>query len=275
MPKIEDYAVLGDLHTAALMSTAGSVDWLRLRFDYGRIVPWVRNHGTRGDAIAGPDRVAMASAVPMHGHDWETLADFTVRQDDRVWFVMSWAPGHEPEMSYVDAEQALAETTDFGPSESTHAAYQTGPYSEAVDRSLITLKALTYEPRAASWRPAAFHPLQDHGVGCWPDGTIGTHVRPPWPGAGGQLCDQVHHDVVTYGFDTESNTFTQAYGSTALDTSLLLIPRVGYLPSTDPRVLCTIAAIRRELSEGGLLRVCRAFPLRPLDEVWGAPRFPP
>jgi len=68
------------------------------------------------------------------------------------------------------------------------------------------------------------------------------------------LRDQIHHDVVTYAFDADRNTFTQAYGSAALDASLLLIPRVGFLPATDPRVLGTIAAVRRELSDGGLVR---------------------
>ena len=69
-----------------------------------------------------------------------------------------------------------------------------------------------------------------------------------------QLRDQVHHDVVTHAFDAGRNTFTQAYGSAALDASLLLIPRVGFLPATDPRVIGTIDAVRRELSEGGLVK---------------------
>ncbi len=69
-----------------------------------------------------------------------------------------------------------------------------------------------------------------------------------------QLRDQIHHDVVTHAFDAERNTFTQAYGSTALDASLLLIPRVGFLPATDPRVMGTIDAVRRELSDGGLVK---------------------
>lgn len=50
-----------------------------------------------------------------------------------------------------------------------------------------------------------------------------------------QLRDQIHYDVVTHAFDAQRSTFTQAYGSTALDASLLLIPRVGFLPATDPR----------------------------------------
>ena len=69
-----------------------------------------------------------------------------------------------------------------------------------------------------------------------------------------QLRDQIHHDVVTNAFDAGRNTFTQAYGSTALDASLLLIPRVGFLPAMDSRVIGTIDAVRRELSEGGLVK---------------------
>jgi GH15 family glucan-1,4-alpha-glucosidase len=68
------------------------------------------------------------------------------------------------------------------------------------------------------------------------------------------LRDEIHHDVVTNAFDAERNTFTQAYGSAALDASLLLIPRLGFLPATDPRVRGTIDAVRRELSEGDLVR---------------------
>jgi len=69
-----------------------------------------------------------------------------------------------------------------------------------------------------------------------------------------QLRDQIHHDVVTHAFDAGRNTFTQAYGSATLDASLLLIPRLGFLPATDPRVMGTIAAVRRELSDDGLIK---------------------
>ena len=501
MPKIEDYALLGDLHTAALVSTAGSVAWLclprfdspaafaalldndeaghwtlapagattctsrrysgntlvletdwesgagavrvidfmppragtphlirivvgrrgevamrsamrsalRLRFDYGRIVPWVRQHGTQIHAIAGPDRVRLMSTVPLQGDQWETSADFTVREGDRISFVMSWAPGHDPEMPYVDAEEALSTTEHFWTEWSSRAAYPAGPYRDAVDRSLITLKALTYEPtggivaaattslpedlggvrnwdyrycwlrdatytlqallaagfrsEAGAWRDwllrsiagqpetlqilysidgarrlpevelgwlsgyegsspvrtgnAASNQLQldvwgetldalflarqaglpadadawalqvalmnylesgwrepDNGlwevrgdrqhfthskVMAWVAAdrmarSVRTHGLPgpvlQWEG----LRDQIHHDVVTNAFDAGRNTFTQAYGSTALDASLLLIPRVGFLPATDPRVVGTISAIRHELSEDGLVK---------------------
>jgi GH15 family glucan-1,4-alpha-glucosidase len=497
MPKIEDYALLGDLHTAALVSAAGSIDWLclprfdspaafaalldneeaghwtlapaaagrcttrryagntlvletdwvtaggtvrvidfmppragtphlvriavgldgqvamrsalRLRFDYGRVVPWVRGLGSEVHAIAGPNLVRLMSAVPLRVEHWETLTDFTVRKGERVSFVMSWAPSHEPEMPYVDAEQALSATTGFWAEWSSHAAYQSGPYNDAVDRSIITLKALTYQPtggivaaattslpeelggvrnwdyrycwlrdatyalqallaagfrrEAGAWRDwllraiagqpetlqilysidgerrlpeielpwlagyegsspvrtgnAASGQLQldvwgetldalflarqaglpadpdawalqvalmDYLESAWrePDNglwevrgerqhfthskvmawvaadrmarSVRTHGLPGPVLRWEQLRDQIHNDIATRAFDAERNTFTQAYGSSALDASLLLIPRLGFLPATDPRVLGTIAAVRRELSEGGLVK---------------------
>jgi GH15 family glucan-1,4-alpha-glucosidase len=497
MAKIEDYALLGDLHTAALVSTAGSVDWLclprfdspaafaallddepaghwtlapaaggmctsrrytgntlvletdwetaegavrvidfmpprartphliriaaglrgyvpmrstvRLRFDYGRVVPWVRADGNQIHAIAGPDLVRLTSPTPPEGEHFESVASFTVRAGDRVPLVLSWAPSHEPDMEDADAEQALAETNDFWTEWSAGSAYQTGPYDEAVDRSLITLKALTYEPtggivaaattslpeelggvrnwdyrycwlrdatyalqallaagfraEAGAWRdwllrsiagqPEALQilysidgtrrlpeselgwlsgyegsrpvrtgnaaseqvqldvwgetldalflarqaglpadrdawalqvALMNHLESAWldPDNglwevrgerqhfthskimawvaadrmarTVRTHGLPGPAPQWEQLRDQIHDDVVTHAFDRQRNTFTQAYGSPALDASLLLIPRVGFLPGTDPRVLGTIDAIRRELTEDGLVR---------------------
>src|SRR5260370_15117940 len=119
---------------------------LRLRFDYGREVPWARDVGGEVHTIAGPNRVRLMSAVPLRSEHRETIANFTVRKGDRVPFVMSWAPSHEPEMPHVDAARALSATTDFWTEWFSQAAYRTGPYSDAIDRSIITLKALTYEP---------------------------------------------------------------------------------------------------------------------------------
>ncbi|MFJ3824940.1 glycoside hydrolase family 15 protein [Streptomyces nodosus] len=63
-----------------------------------------------------------------------------------------------------------------------------------------------------------------------------------------ELRKAIHHDVCTKGFDPDRNTFTQSYGSQEVDAALLLIPRVGFLPPGDPRVLGTVEAVRRELS---------------------------
>ena len=69
------------------------------------------------------------------------------------------------------------------------------------------------------------------------------------------LRDEIHADVCANGYDPDRRTFTQYYGSPGLDAALLLIPRVGFLPWTDPRVINTIDAVQAELcSDGFLLR---------------------
>lgn len=67
------------------------------------------------------------------------------------------------------------------------------------------------------------------------------------------MRDDVHREVLERGFDPVRNTFTQSYGSPGLDASLLLIPRVGFLPPDDPRVVGTIDAVRAELAPDGFL----------------------
>ncbi len=80
------------------------------------------------------------------------------------------------------------------------------------------------------------------------------------------LRDTIHRDVMANGFDPARNTFVQSYGRPELDASLLLIPRVGFLPPDDPRVLGTIDAIQRELTEDGFVRR-----YRPADSDDGLP----
>jgi GH15 family glucan-1,4-alpha-glucosidase len=63
----------------------------------------------------------------------------------------------------------------------------------------------------------------------------------------------IHTDVCKRGFDAKQNSFVQSYGAAALDASLLLIPMVGFLPSSDPRVRGTLAAIERHLVRNGLV----------------------
>jgi GH15 family glucan-1,4-alpha-glucosidase len=497
MTRIEDYALLGDLQTAALVSTTGSIDWLclprfdspacfaalldtpdaghwqiapaaggtsterryvrdtlvletdwvtpegmarvidfmpprghapdvvrivqgvsgtvamnstlRLRFDYGRVVPWVRHAGGQMVAVAGPDAARLRTPVPTQGHEWATVSTFTVRAGDRTPFVLTWSPSHQPAPKVVDAEQALKDTVGFWTSWSKRGTGITGKYEDAVKRSLLTLKALTYEPtggivaaattslpeqvggprnwdyrfcwlrdststlqallaagylaEAKAWREwllravagqpselqimygidgtrrlpelelpwlggyensrpvrtgnAASDQLQldvwgetldvlalarearisahddawdlqvalmDHLEGNWdqPDNGL-WEVRGPrrhfthskvmaWVAADRmaravrthdlhgpadrweQLRDTIQADVLAHGYDSSRNTFVQSYGATALDASLLLIPRVGFLPPDDPRVLGTITAIQESLTEGGFVR---------------------
>jgi GH15 family glucan-1,4-alpha-glucosidase len=117
----------------------------RVRFGYGKITPWVMRHDTMVRAIAGPDSVCLRTPVRMLGRNMAHEATFTVRAGDRVPFVMAWQPSHLEPGAPIDAESALVATTSFWSGWSAGCTYR-GPYREAVMRSLITLKALTYEP---------------------------------------------------------------------------------------------------------------------------------
>jgi len=497
MARIEDYALLGDLQTAALVSTAGSIDWLclpkfdspacfaalldtpdaghwivapaaggvctrrryvkdtlvlqtewvsgdgtvrvidfmpprghapdvvrivegvhgsvvmrselRLRFDYGLVVPWVRHHDDMVEAIAGPDRVRLRTPAPTRGKEMSTVSDFTVRAGDRVPFVLTWNPSHESPPKPVDAEHALRDTLRFWTDWAHRGNPVHGPYRDAIKRSLLTLKALTYHPtggivaaattslpeliggtrnwdyrycwlrdstytlqalisagylaEAKAWRewllravagdpaelqimyaldgtrriPEAELPwlagyensrpvrtgnaasdqlqldvwgeildslalarnagisthddawdmqvaLMNHLEGTWdqPDNGL-WEMRGPrrhfthskvlaWVAADRMatavrahhlhgpadrweaLGDTIHADVLAHGYNPDRNTFTQSYDAPGLDAALLMIPRVGFLPPDDFRVLGTIAAIQNELTEGGFVK---------------------
>ena len=495
MTRIEDYALLGDLHTAALVDRRGSIDWmcvprfdspacfaallgspdngrwllapaaggsctrrryrgdtlvletewdtpegtvrvvdlmpprgsapdvvrivqgisgavpmlgdLRLRFDYGHVVPWVRRRGDSIEAVAGPDAAWLRTPAPLEGRGLGTVSEFTVRAGETVPFVLTWAPSHLPRPAPVDPGTALDDTVGFWKRWSARSAV-TGPWRDAVQRSLVVLKALTYRPtggivaavttslpeqpggprnwdyrycwlrdatfslqallaagyvtEAKAWREwllravagdpgtlqimygldgtrrlpetelpwlpgyegsrpvrtgnAAAGQLQldvwgevldvlhlarqagitladdawdlqvalmDHLEGRWRDPDNGLwEVRGPrrhfthskvmaWVAADRMtrsvreselpgpvrrwevLRDEIHADVLAHGYDDERGTFVQTYGGTDLDASLLLIPRVGFLPGTDPRVLGTIDAVRRELTQDGFV----------------------
>jgi GH15 family glucan-1,4-alpha-glucosidase len=126
----------------------GSVDMecvLRIRLGYGQIVPWVRRLDMRIAAIAGPDCLWLTTPVELMGRNLAHMAAFTVNAGERVPFVLAWTPSHEKNHDGTDAQQALAETSRFWQDWSGRCTYH-GPHREAVIRSLITLKALTYEP---------------------------------------------------------------------------------------------------------------------------------
>jgi GH15 family glucan-1,4-alpha-glucosidase len=122
---------------------------LRLRFDYGRVVPWVRQHSDHTDrtiAIAGPDAMRLRTPAPTEGRDLATVSSVTVRPGDRIPFVLTWHPSYQPEPRVVDAEQALTDTATFWTDWVRSGTPVRGPYRDAISRSLLTLKALTYEP---------------------------------------------------------------------------------------------------------------------------------
>ncbi|MCA2219434.1 glycoside hydrolase family 15 protein [Jidongwangia harbinensis] len=494
--RIEDYAMIGDLHTAALVGRDGSIDWLclprfdspacfaalldteqagrwrlaptgadsctrrryrgdslvletewvtaegtvrvvdfmpprgeaadvvrivqgisgrvrmgselRLRFDYGSVVPWVRHVDGMLTAVAGPDAVWLHTTVPLHGADQASWAEFEVGAGEQVSFVLTWAPSHQPTPAMVDGPQALNETEAFWAQWMGQCTYE-GQWHGAVRRSLITLKGLTYAPtggiaaaattslpeqlggsrnwdyrycwlrdstftlqallasgfvdEARAWREwllravagspedlrimygldgtrrlpeyelpwltgyensapvrigngaaAQFQldvwgevleglhlgrtsglaasddawelqrSLMDFLEGNWTEPDNGLwEVRGPrrhfvhskvmaWTGVDRMvravdqfgldgpvdrwraLRDDIHRDVCRQGYDAERGTFTQYYGGTELDASLLLLPRVGFLPWRDERVAGTVRAIQQDLCADGFVR---------------------
>lgn len=381
---------------------------LVIRFYYGSIMPWVRKlPDGRLIAIAGADALVLQSGVDTHGEGPMTAADFVVRPGQRIPFVLSWHPSHEPPPPRLDALRAVKDTDSWWTEWSGRCIYR-GPWQSAVSSSLVTLKALTYAPtggiaaaattslpewpggtrnwdyrycwlrdstytlysltlagylgEARAWRDwllravagdpaklqimygvagerrldeheldwlpgyldsrpvrigngAAHQPqldvygevmdtlhqtrlehldpdgdawnlqaaLLDFLEGAWREPDAGMwEVRGPYqhfthskvmswvafdravktveatgvPGPVERwraLRDEIHAEVCARGFDRSKNAFTQAYGSTLLDGSLLLIPHVGFLPPEDERVVGTVAAVERELMQDGLV----------------------
>ncbi|MFF4753960.1 glycoside hydrolase family 15 protein [Streptomyces sp. NPDC002514] len=384
---------------------------LRLRFDYGAIVPWMRRWDGHRVAVAGPDAVWLRSEPPVRtwGKDFSTRSEFTVAAGEKVAFVFTWHPSHEPRPALVDPYRALRSSVADWRRWASRCRYD-GPYRDAVVRSLITLKALTYRPtggivaaattslpeelggvrnwdyrycwlrdstltlgallsagyhkEAEDWRDWLLRAIAGdpadlqimYGVAGerrlpelelpWLAGFAGsapvrtgnnavdqlqldvygevtdslwlarrsglspkphmwsmqhillewlrTQWRQPdeglWEVRGGRrhfvhskvmvwvaadravrtleeypelpgnlegwrtMRDEVHREVCEKGYDPDRNTFTQYYGSQELDAALLLIPRVGFLPPDDPRVVGTVDAVRAELGHDGFVR---------------------
>jgi GH15 family glucan-1,4-alpha-glucosidase len=378
----------------------------RVRFGYGKVMPWVQRHDGAIRAIAGPDSVCLHTPVRMTGKNMAHEAAFTVRAGDQVPFVLTWQPSHLPVGEPVDADTALEVTTKFWSDWSASCTYS-GTYREAVMRSLITLKALTYDPTGGIVAaPTTSLPEDIGGVRNWDyrycwlrDATITLEAllrtgytqeadrwrqwlgravagdakdvqimygvagerrlaewEVPWlPGyersapvrignaavdqrqldvygevmdaltlarqAGLQfdvhdwslqrqlldflekhwhepdegiwevrgprrhfvhskmmawvafdraihlidqgntgprerwtaIRDEIHAQVCDQGYDKDRGTFTQYYGSTELDASVLLIIEVGFLPPDDDRVVSTGRTIKRELMRDGLV----------------------
>ncbi|MBS0207053.1 MAG: glycoside hydrolase family 15 protein [Planctomycetes bacterium] len=116
-----------------------------VRFDYGSLVPWVRRMDGGIVAIAGPDVVQIRSDVELRGEDFKTVADFTITAGESRSFVLTWHPSHLPAPRAIDPDQSVRATVDWWAQWSRRCTYQ-GDWREAVVRSLITLKALTYAP---------------------------------------------------------------------------------------------------------------------------------
>ena len=120
---------------------------LVIRFDYGQVIPWVRKRKEAGDleAIAGPDGLILRTPIETRGEDLTTVAEFTVAKGDRVPFVLTWFASHLEPPKKVNADHALRDTEVFW-ANWTKQFKRENRWRDAVMRSLIVLKGLTYAP---------------------------------------------------------------------------------------------------------------------------------
>lgn len=140
---------------------------LIIRFDYGSIVPWVRRLDGTLQATAGPDTLELRTPVAVRGQNMKTVAEFQVGKGERIPFSLNYRPSHETTRQGIDAEQALAAAETWWRDWSGRCTYQ-GRWRDAVVRSLITLKALTYAPTGGIVAaPTTSLPEQQGGVRNW------------------------------------------------------------------------------------------------------------
>ncbi len=119
---------------------------LVVRFGYGAIVPWVTRTADEAlRAIAGPDKLVLRTPVALRGENLSTVGEFEVAAGEAVPFVLSYGPSHLPDPGPVDGRALLQAAEEFWLGWSDRAQIS-GPWTEQVKRSLITLKALTYGP---------------------------------------------------------------------------------------------------------------------------------
>ena len=141
---------------------------LVIRFDYGWIVPWVTRHERGISALAGPDGLRLRSWVEHRGEGYATVGDFTVREGQKAPFTLAWHPSTVKAAAGLDAQGVIHDADEFwrGWSGQCHGDPSCG--DEAVVRSLLTLKALTYGPTGGIVAaPSMSIPEQIGGVRNW------------------------------------------------------------------------------------------------------------
>ena len=149
--RVTDFMPIRETHPQVMRlvdGVSGTVDMhmtLAVRFGYGSEIPWVTSTEGIVRLTAGPEAVALWHGVTPVGEDMHTVADFTVSEGQRFAFTLVWYPSHEDPPPPLDASYALRRTDNFWRDWAAQCTYQ-GPWREAVVRSLITLKALTYAP---------------------------------------------------------------------------------------------------------------------------------
>ena len=120
---------------------------LAMRFDYGRTVPWVTMAGNHLRAVNGPHLIVLRTEAPLHGEGLCTASDFTVKEGENVCFQLSYGSSTSEDPEAFDAYDAYDDTVKFWEEWLGQNQFQARPeHCQAVERSLITLKAMTYQP---------------------------------------------------------------------------------------------------------------------------------
>jgi GH15 family glucan-1,4-alpha-glucosidase len=118
---------------------------LMIRFDYGHVVPWITIEGREVRAVAGPDELWLRASAPHEEVGGEILSRFTVSEGERIPLVLTWSPSYGERPVAIDGLQAVDDTQRFWLDWAGGIGYD-GRFQDAVYRSLLTLKGLTYEP---------------------------------------------------------------------------------------------------------------------------------
>lgn len=118
---------------------------LALRFEFGRAVPWVTATSDGIRAVAGPNLALLHASVPVHGEGLTTVAEFVVRKGERVWFTLTYGSSWQPDPKKIDYQRELDDTMRIWRNFSRRLKYK-GKYRDGIERSLITLKAMTFRP---------------------------------------------------------------------------------------------------------------------------------
>jgi len=118
---------------------------LVIRFDYGSVIPWVRRTPTGISALAGPDMLSLRTPVTLRGENFKTVAEFTVNEGQTIPFNLTSFPSNRDEPLPLHIDKAIQDTQSWWREWSSRCSYH-GKWQDAVLRSLITLKALTFSP---------------------------------------------------------------------------------------------------------------------------------
>lgn len=171
--RVSDFMPMGEGNSSVVRIVSGLEGEIELRmdlvirFDYGRLVPWVSRADGDLVAVAGSHQLVLRCPVDHHGENFTTVADFRVKAGEEIPFTLTHGASHLSVPPAFDANAALIETEKHWTDWTSKCRYD-GPYREAVVRSLIVLKALAYHPTGGIVAaPTTSLPEQPGGVRNW------------------------------------------------------------------------------------------------------------